>query len=61
MLFLLDYLDVLAENHDTRLLQYLVEAIFFSSVDALYHTLPDSFPDEEVCFLSEIFSPSGFS
>ena len=61
MLFLLDYQDVLAENHDTRLLQYLVEPIFVSSVDALYHTLPDSFPDEEVCFLSVIFSSSGLS
>ena len=61
MLLFLDYQDVLAENHDTRLLQYLVELIFFSSVDALYHTLPDSLPDEEVCFLSIIFSSSGVS
>ena len=41
-------------------LQYLLELIFFSSVDALYHTLPDSFPDKEVSFLSVVFSSSGY-
>ena len=45
MLLFLDYQDVLAENHDTRLLQYFVELIFFSSVDALYvKSLPQQPP-----------------
>ena len=48
--------NILAENHNTRLLKYLqfilVELTFFPSVAALCHTLPDSFPDEAVRFLS---------
>ena len=54
--YYMDYQNwILAENHDPQLLQHLFKLIFFLSLAAApYHTLPDSFPDEEVSFLSVI-------